>query len=364
MFISDTHVTEIADRIEAHAQGKTSVLAVGEHSKVDIEALIGELVSRNLKFIDGIFPKVVHNDKIFESGIVQNTFKNVVSTFVVEDLNSDTLSFPEIDRNPDKAHSMITYVDGLTAKKSQYLIELYSHFGAGVKYIGGGAGSLTLEQKPCVFTEDGIFQDAAVCCLIEQDVALSVRHGWEKIAGPLIATKTNGNIIEELNWQNAFEVYSSQVEEFGRGPFKDSEFFDIAKGHPFGIVREHNERVVRDPLTVNEKGHIVCVGEVEENTFLDILTGEKEGLVSAAENAVKECLPYTEDPTKAIIIDCISRSLFMGDDFQDELNAVIKPMKAKNPNISVGGALTLGEISSFGDGLIQFFNKTIVIGLF
>jgi hypothetical protein len=364
MFIKDTCVQEMASRIEAHANGKTSILAMGEHSKISVEELIAELNKRQLKFIGAIFPKVIHEDHIYDSGIVQNTFADVIMTFAVQNLPKGDFAFPQTSLDPDKAYTLLTYVDGLTPNKTEFLVGLYNRFGAGVKYLGGGAGSLSLVQQPCVFTMDGIFQDSAVCCLIEQNVALSVRHGWKKIAGPIIATKTKGNIIEELNWQNAYEVYAEQVEKYGKTSFENAAFFDVAKGHPFGIVREHTERVVRDPLSINEKGHIICVGEVEENTFLDILEGNKEDLVSAAKSAVEDCLIQCPDPSKAIIIDCISRVLFMGDDFQEEIREVIAPLKAKNPNVSVGGALTLGEISSFGDGLIQFFNKTVVIGLF
>ena len=364
MYIADASESEMADQIAAHALGKTSVLLVGEHSTVNIESLIRELCDRNLDFIGAVFPKIIHDNTIHDTGIVQNTFARAEHVFLVDKLNTGDYELPHIKLEPTGKYTLLTYVDGLTPRKSEFLVSLYNRFGAGVKYLGGGAGSLSLEQRPCVFTRDGIFQDAAVCCLLHKDVALAVRHGWEKIAGPLIATRTDGNVIEELNWQNAFEVYKAIVEEHSGRSFAESDFFDIAKGFPFGIVREHTERVVRDPLMVGDNGEIICVGEVDENTFLDILEGKTESLVAAAESAVRDCLDQTENPRKAIIIDCISRVLFMESDFQKELDGVIRPMKEKNPQISVGGALTLGEISSFGDGLIQFFNKTVVIGLF
>ena len=39
-------------------------------------------------------------------------------------------------------------------------------------------------------------------------------------------------------------------------------------------------------------------------------------------------------------------------------------VKEKYPHISLSGALTLGEISSYGEGFLEFYNKTVVVGLF
>ena len=61
---------------------------------------------------------------------------------------------------------------------------------------------------------------------------------------------------------------------------------------------------------------------------------------------------------------CISRILFLEEDFQKELNKIVDTLRSKHPKISVSGALTLGEISSFGNGYLEFYNKTVVVSLF
>ena len=101
------------------------------------------------------------------------------------------------------------------------------------------------------------------------------------------------------------------VEQHSGREFTDDNFFDIAKGYPFGIVKNDAECIVRDPLMVNENNELVCVGEVEDNMLVDILNGDKESLVSAAKEATVASLNKTESPRKAIIIDCISRILFL-----------------------------------------------------
>ena len=141
-------------------------------------------------------------------------------------------------------------------------------------------------------------------------------------------------------------------------------FFEIAKGYPFGIVRSGDEHVIRDPLTVNENGELVCVGQVEENTLVSIMKGNKDSLIIAAEEAAIESMKKAINPKKAIIVDCISRILFLEEKFNLELDKITSVLRERSPIISISGALTLGEISSYGNGYLEFYNKTVVVGLF
>ncbi|MEL6845597.1 MAG: FIST C-terminal domain-containing protein, partial [Bacteroidota bacterium] len=58
-----------------------------------------------------------------------------------------------------------------------------------------------------------------------------------------------------------------------------------------------------------------------------------------------------------LFIDCISRVLFLEDQFYRELEAVYD---SETPLL---GALTLGEIANFGKDFLEFYNKTAVLGV-
>ncbi|WP_299120330.1 FIST N-terminal domain-containing protein [uncultured Winogradskyella sp.] len=364
MLITTNNITEIVSTISNHVNKEAALISIGEHMEIDVEELIEALNDAKLKFMGGIFPKVIHGNSILDKGIVLNTLNNVEELFLVKDISKKNYTIPQINFDESTPYSIITYVDGLTSNISHYLSGLYENYGMKTNYFGGGAGSLSLEQKPCVFCNEGLFQDAAVVSLVRMQSRIGVRHGWNKVDGPFIITKAEGNIIKEINWKNPFEVYKEVVEAHSNKQFNDDNFFEIAKGYPFGIVKDHAECIVRDPLMVNEKGELVCVGELENNTLVDILNGNQDTLIKAAENAAKESLKFAENPRKAIIIDCISRILFLEDNFDLELNAITTTISNKFPNVSIGGALTLGEISSYGEGFLEFYNKTVVIGLF
>ena len=110
---------------------------------------------------------------------------------------------------------------------------------------------------------------------------------------------------------------------------------------------------------------MVCVGEVPENVALNILKGSNSSLISAAKSAVDQSIRKSNGNfNKAIIIDCISRILFLEDDITKEMSVISESIKQSQKDVKIKGALTLGEISSYGNGFLEFFNKTIVIGVF
>ncbi|NRB60285.1 MAG: FIST C-terminal domain-containing protein [Winogradskyella sp.] len=363
MFIYSTQTTEVVNAIKKHVRSNTALISIAEHTDIDVEGLIQELNKEGIAFMGGIFPKVIHGNKIFEKGIVANTLHNIEKLFVIRGISYKNYRIPPIDFK-DRDYSLFTYVDGLTSNISHFLNRLYLNYGMETTYFGGGAGSLSLEQKPCVFNNEGLFEDAAVVGVMRMTSRIGVKHGWKKVDGPFIVTKADGNIIKEINWKNPFEVYRSVVEKHSKRKFNEHNFFDLAKGYPFGLVKKEGECIVRDPLMVNESGELICVGEVENNAVVDILNGNKESLINAAKSAAAECIYQSENPRKAIIIDCISRILFLEKHFDEELNAITKLIKDQYPDVSIGGALTIGEISSYGEGFLELYNKTTVVGMF
>jgi len=344
------------------------LILIGEHTVWNADEFIQNANAKGLRFFGGIFPAIISGDNKYEKGVIIKKFPAKTNPILQTGLNNSNFEMQKIDHIKAKPNgnkrTAIIMVDGLSSQIAQLLEKLYQVIGDTVNYIGGGAGSLSFVQKPCVFNNEGIFQDAAIITIIDTDASLGVKHGWEKVYGPLIATKTNKNIIQELNWDNPFKIYKEAIFNDSGQKITPDNFFSIAKSYPFGISKEHSEYVVRDPLFVNENDELVCVGEIEENTVIDLLKGNHTTLISAAKEAALHAIGYENNFSSALLFDCISRTLFLESDFNLELEAVIDILKEKNCNVAIEGALSLGEISSAGQGYLEFFNKTFLISLF
>lgn len=347
-------------------KNEAAFIMIGEKNHPDIPELIINLNKGNIKFFGGIFPGIIHGTNKYESGCIISSVPVSGKPHLITGLDKEDFELPDLSSpkeiSGDESLTAIVLVDGLTSNISLFLSKLLNAFESTVNYFGGGAGSLSLKQSPCLFTSEGFVQDAAIVAIVPLKSKLGVQHGWEKIMGPVVATKTEKNIVIELNWENAFEVYKKTVEHDSGLKFTDSNFFDISKCYPFGIYKEGQEDIVRDPIAVNDKGELICVGEVPENTVLNILRGKNENLIKAAGKAASDCaLSDAETVKHAFVVDCISRVLFLEDSFTDELTAVQNELPSNQTPV---GMLTLGEISSYGTGLLEFFNKTTVIGVF
>ena len=340
------------------------MLCIAEHTEVDIDQMIQTFNAANIPFFGGLFPKLISGTSPVETGAIVNFLPSSHDIYVIENKPEkggvDAFPLEAIVETEEEDLTVITLVDGLMPNISETLYQIQNKLGEKGSFFGGGAGSLSLQQAPCLFCKTGFFQDATLLCLVKGKTKTGIRHGWEKLYGPLVATQTEGNIVRELNWQNAFEVYHQIVSEDSGRSFGRDDFFDTSKGYPFGIYQEGAEDLVRDPIAVSETGELICVGDVPQNAVIHILKGETENLISAASQASRDVNLQEEKPDFLFLVDCISRVIFLEDHFSDELEAAIGDLQSGH-DVSLEGILSLGEIYSNGTSLLTFYNKTFVL---
>ncbi|KAF1080958.1 MAG: hypothetical protein GQF41_2772 [Candidatus Rifleibacterium amylolyticum] len=317
----------------------------------------------------GIFPQIIHSGQNHELGSVIVSMPVTPEIVCIRNLSDPEALYedqlaPFSDKWGQPQHSndetFIVFVDGLSRRISSLIQDMFYCFGLQRNYIGGGAGSLSFSQKPCLITPDGLLQDVAVVAKLALSCGTGVAHGWEAISEGMKVTQAEGNVLQTLDWRPAFDVYRELVEAHSGLRFTDDNFFDLAKSYPFGISRLDTEVIVRDPLMKNQNNGLVCVGEIPPGSFVRLLHGRPESLINAATKARQLAEQATRCSTvsgNALIIDCISRVLFLKDRISEEL-------KAAGGKHQLFGALTLGEIANSGQDYLEFFNKTTVIGIF
>lgn len=371
MYLKNSNITEIVTAVSQMEASKDSLLLImlAEKNIPNIPELIAALNARQINFMGGIFPGVIHGEKCFKEGAILKMLPALGKPHLVRGLDTDAFILPDFTATAasvdERQSTAIVFVDGLTKNIAGFLSELYARLGHSVNYIGGGTGSLSLKREPYLFTAEGFFKDTAIVGFIHLQSRLGVRHGWHKIAGPFVATKTRHNIIEELNWRNALNVYRETVEKDMGMPLDVDQLLEVTRAYPFGIYKEGAENVVRDPVAVTEDGGLVCVGEVPENVVLDLLRGNRDSLMQAAREVAQYPPTLAQQSVQyGLVIDCVSRTLFLEQAFTQELAAIQTGMSTVAPHITPEGALTLGEIASYGEEYLEFYNKTIVTGMF
>jgi hypothetical protein len=319
------------------------------------------LASVNKPLIGGVFPNLIYRAQKVSRGTIVWGVARPMDVGLVPALSDATTDIDSVlDRvlgEPgDESTLQFVLVDGFSSRIGAFLNALHDLTGTAVDTIGGGAGSLDMVQRPCIMTNDGLIMDAAVVSRLGGTAGVGVAHGWSPIDGSFHITGAENTVLHTLDWRPAFEVYREVVEKHSGRRFSDDNFFDIAKAYPFGLARLDAERIVRDPLMRGEHGALVCVGEVNEGEHVDILHGDRGALIAAAQVAREQAdATIREKPGLRLFMDCISRVLFLEEDFEQELARVAID------DLPVIGACTFGEIANGAGEFLEFFNKTSVV---
>jgi len=321
------------------------------------------LRSASFPIFGGVFPAIIHGKELLQKGTLAVVLPVADEVNYLPDLSNDGSDYEaaleKTFPNAQAGQTMMVFVDGLSQRIGAFVEGLFNIFGLDINYIGGGAGSLNASRKPCLFTNSGMAADGAVIALLSCKSGVGVCHGWEDLSGPYQITQADHNTVLTLDWRPAFDVYAEAVSLHLGRPLDRNDFFDVAKGYPFGISRLGTEEIVRDPLRVGEDNSLICVGEMPEGAFVHIMHGDDRSLVEAAGRALSLAQKNIEGVGTSnlhLFIDCISRVLFLEDRFGKELDAVYRG------DIPLAGACTIGEIANCGSEFLEFHNKTAVFG--
>ncbi|WP_417579070.1 FIST signal transduction protein [Nitrincola sp.] len=354
--------------IYEQTQAPTVLVFAADENNWTAEALNPVLQQAKASVLGGVFPQIIYAQQNYSTGVVFVALQSAVEWTSLSGLSDINSSFDkqleplsEYWEAMSAPATQLVLVDGLSTCIGAMIDALFMNFGLVNNFIGGGAGSLSFVQKPCLLTPKGMLMDATLLVRLPLVSGVGVSHGWQAISQSFKVTSSDKNCVKQLDWKPAFDEYRQVVEAHSGQVFNADNFYDLAKFYPFGINKLDAEMIVRDPLMLSTDQAMVCVGEVPEGSFVRILNGTEESLLAAAAEACKRAQAahrqQTDHPVQlGCFIDCISRVLFEGDHLKNEIAKV-------SGDYPLFGALTLGEIANSGKDYLEFYNKTAVLGL-
>lgn len=331
------------------------------------QVLNAVLQDSTIPVFGGIYPMITHHGCLIKQGALVIGFYEHLETTVFSTLDqvNDEEALEELinarlaaKNNLVEQDNFLMFYDGLMTNIEDFIDCLFECLDHTITIAGGGAGNLDFIQRPSIYTNIGIQHNVVQLVSLPSKLSTSVAHGWKTFKGPFLASETQGQTVKSINYRPAFEVYSQTIEKEGRYKFNTDNFFDIAKHFPLGIEDINGDFIVRDPiLTTNND--LQCVGKVPINSMVYLLKGDFTNLISAAEEAAEEVfIPLKNSAAHvSIVFDCISRVLYMEDEFTKELSAI----KAQCHLPSLFGVLSIGEIANNKSGAISLLNKSTVI---
>jgi hypothetical protein len=184
--------------------------------------------------------------------------------------------------------------------------------------------------------------------------------GWKPFGPARRVTKCENNVLYELDGEPALAVYKKYLGEDAKG------LPGSGLRYPFAILNDNEDEsgLIRIILAVDEaKGSLTFAGDIPHNGLLRLMHTDSSGLVAGAKGAASETFKHAKNHDGVgVLISCVGRKLVMGDDIDEEVEAVQDSFGDHNP---VTGFYSYGEICpQEGFQQCKLHNQTMTITWF
>lgn len=270
----------------------------------------------------------------------------------------------------DELKLFMMFPDVLNGNGAEIVRGVLSSLGDHFPVVGGASGDDFKFEKVYQYLGNEVHTNSVVGVGISGDVTfgVGVKHGWIPLGLPKTVTKAVGSVLHEIDGKPAISIYEDYFGEERADSLRTQTLAKLAITYPLGIVSEaSNELLIRDPITVDEKGSITCAAEVPEGAQIHLMIGSREEAVRVAAEAAQHALDELggKKPAGVIIFNCIARNKLFGEHSGDEIDAIQNVVGRSTPLI---GFYTYGEQAPI-DGEVKnilkcntaFHNETVVI---
>lgn len=213
---------------------------------------------------------------------------------------------------------------GVNINGTSLLAGLYSKISKNVIVTGGlAADNGEFKQTFCFF--NGLISDSNVVSFALEGDTTKVGYGsyggWKPFGPVRKVTKSNNNILYELDGEPALKVYKKYL---GGDAVK---LPAAGLRYPFAILNENEDEtgIIRTILGINEvEESLTLAGDISEEQNLRLMHADHNGLVEGAREAAKFSHQKSDKELRSLtlLVSCIGRKIVMGEDVDDEIDAV------------------------------------------
>jgi hypothetical protein len=182
--------------------------------------------------------------------------------------------------------------------------------------------------------------------------------GWDEFGRERVVTKSDKNVLYELDGKNALDLYKEYL-----GPYVD-ELPGSALLFPLSIKNENDStNLVRTILTIDEENKTMTfAGNLPIGSKVRLMKANFDKLINASSKAASDAIVENVHTDIALLISCVGRKLVLQERTNEEVEA------AKNifgSNTTITGFYSYGEISPFNPNTnCELHNQTMTITTF
>ena len=318
----------------------------------------GELSSVHGYTDDSITLMLICSDELyFKTGVADGISKD---TAINIKKAADSVKL-KLDQDPKLC---ITIPSGLTASGDNIVEGLQLSLGENFPIFGGTSADQWRMKHTYQFYKDKVFTDAAPFVLIGGPLLYSfgVESGWIPIGKKAVVTRSDNNVVYEIEKDNALEFYKHHL-----GDSIGLDDKNTIGDYPLAVFEEDNKSFyLRAPIIIDREAEsMIFVGNVPQGSTIQITHSTRDKIVEATKTSVNSSVtdyPGTK-PSAALCFSCASRKQVLGTRVEEEYDA----FKKNFPDLPLVGFYTYGEIGPLNkDKPARFHNDTffnLILGL-
>lgn len=193
------------------------------------------------------------------------------------------------------------------------------------------------------------------------NIGFGSKGGWDVMTKERTITKSDKNVLYELDGKSALMVYKEYLGESA------AELPGAALYYPLSIRHDesNDKSVIRTILSINEEEEsMTFAGNMPEGYTAQLMKRNPDRLIHGAGEAADIALNNlgSDNPDLAIIVSCVGRKIVLGQNIDEEVEEVKNKM---DPKTVITGFYSYGEIgpknNKYDCGL---HNQTIAITTF
>ena len=254
--------------------------------------------------------------------------------------------------------------DGLCVNGTPLVAGLTGHLPAGVSVTGGLAGDGSRFANTWIL-DRGQPVANRICAVGFYGDSLRIGHGcdggWSDFGPERRITRSEGNVLFELDGKPALDLYKSYLGERAAGLPGTALLF------PLSVRREGDGQgtLVRTILGIDEaQNSLTFAGDMPEGGIARLMRANTDNLIDSAEQAARQATLGMSEVENALMISvsCVGRRLVLGERTDEEVETVSDSAPQRTGHV---GFYSYGEISpAVAGGGSELHNQTMTVTVF
>ncbi|HYF13516.1 MAG TPA: FIST N-terminal domain-containing protein [Phycisphaerales bacterium] len=252
--------------------------------------------------------------------------------------------------------------DGLKVNGSELIRGLNGVLPTDVVVTGGLAGDGDRFQRTWVL-RNGAPADGFISAVGFYGDRVRIGHGskggWDVFGPERVVTRSEGNVLYELDGKPALPLYKGYLGERAAGLPATALLFPLA-------LRQNGDdkkSLVRTVLSIDEKNQsLVFAGDIPQGSYAQLMRANFDRLIEgAAESALmtrSNLNGAVAGPCLTVAVSCVGRRLVLGERTEEELERSLETLPEGTKQV---GFYSYGEISPYSTGRCDLHNQTMTL---